>query len=346
MAGFSLREGPSNVGTGSTLRVWFFGITGAVVGAAAYATFTILTGSEVVFVSVLLGAVVGWSVRLARSSLRREWASMISVLLTLIALLFSDYLIGRQLSGLTGGPLVPSADSFSFIEREHFQSDPMTLLFWGISLVAAGMAARPIQDTLVDAPGEDLPTRDDGAPVQGGPTGGSTQGEELPAPENSTWPRLVAWRHWTATFTVAFAIGAVAVLFLGTAPITKGDAAGPTLRVGHCYNDPTTGTGGSPREVPCADPHDEEVYYLFTLTGSSFPGDSAIEQEVDPKCSDQLSNYVGEAVTQYDYSYYTPDQHTWSLGDRTVACALARAAGSDLETLYGKKLRGTARGTP
>ncbi|WP_081634014.1 septum formation family protein [Terracoccus sp. 273MFTsu3.1] len=114
---------------------------------------------------------------------------------------------------------------------------------------------------------------------------------------------------------------------------------------GHCYDDPSTSAAGSPQEVACADPHDEEVYYVFDLTESSYPGDTAIQEESDPQCGAALPAYTGDHASQYYFSYYSPDQFSWSLGDRVVACVLSRAPGSDHETSGGTKLRGTARST-
>jgi hypothetical protein len=352
--------------TGSALRTLLFGTAGALVVTAAYAAFTALTDLEVVYVSVLLGALVGWSVRLANSSLPRVLASTLSVLLTLCALLVSDYLMGRQAIGATGGPLLPSAGSFSLVERDQLSGDPVTLLFWGVSLFTAALAARPIRPSPANREAHVLPpehheardvgpvrdevdvdtTVQDRSPVQDGPTGPPDQDGQTPPQQDDTWPRLLAWRHWTAVFGAAFVVGAAGVVVIASVPLPVRDGARPSLQVGHCYNESRDSTDGSPQEVPCADPHDEEVYDVFDLTESSYPGDPAIEEESDPQCGAALLIYTGDDASQYDFSYYTPDEFSWGLGDRVVACALGRAQGSDLQTSGSEKLRGTARSTP
>ncbi len=237
--------------TGSVPRALFFGIAGALVGTAAYAAFTVLTDLEVIYVSVLLGTLVGWSVRLANSSLPRVWASTMSVLLTLCALLVSDYLMGRQATGVTGGPLLPSADSFLFAERMNLTGDPLTLLFWGVSLFAASQAARPIRPSPTTGEGQGLapeppdvrdvvPVRDqvdvdatvqDRSPVQDGPTDPRVQDGQTPPEQDNIWPRLLAWRYWTAVFAAAFVVGAAGVV-IGSVPLPVRDGARPSLQVG------------------------------------------------------------------------------------------------------------------
>ena len=69
-----------------------------------------------------------------------------------------------------------------------------------------------------------------------------------------------------------------------TGNIVDGGTVNPfTIRLGDCFND--TGALGSEEAgevsslpgVPCSEPHDNEVYALFDVTGE-WPGDEGIEE--------------------------------------------------------------------
>jgi hypothetical protein len=100
-----------------------------------------------------------------------------------------------------------------------------------------------------------------------------------------------------------------------------------TLSVGDCVDD----TGGSEVTevpvVPCSDPHDNEVYYDFSIPDGdgSFPGDEAIQTAADEGCYAEFASFVGIAYEEstLDYSFYLPTQDSWERGgDRIVSCII------------------------
>ena len=114
------------------------------------------------------------------------------------------------------------------------------------------------------------------------------------------------------------------------------------IRVGDCFNDSSSGSDEieSVRGVPCANPHDNEVYAVFDLTISEFPGDEAVYELAFDACLDRFEPFVGhdyETSILDIYAIY-PTRDGWnSLNDREVVCALY-----DLEA---KKLEGTMKGS-
>ena len=96
------------------------------------------------------------------------------------------------------------------------------------------------------------------------------------------------------------------------------------LRVGQCLNgiDAAGATLSTLPVVACTASHEGEVVSTFNLTGSSYPGDSAIEKQAEDKCFAELDTY--SPSTKDDESigifYLHPTRLSWGSGDRQVIC--------------------------
>jgi Septum formation len=314
----------------SALRAVSFGAAGAMLGAAAYGTVVILTQHEFVLASVALGAIVAFSVGLAGAALHRLWIGAISVVLTLLSLLLSEYVIARQFGGLTNAPLVLSPSETVTLIHDDLALNAAALWIWGVALlIACGAPARSRSRIETES-----------AP------------DENAAEHRRAW-RLISGRGaWLAAGT-AFATGLVAVLVLAAvplgpasqdqAPAAQRDDAGQVTKatnvtfqdvmVGDCYNNTPNSSSDALPEVPCLQPHDNEVFYIFTMSPGKYPGDNAIQTSADNTCGDRLSDYVGDSPSaSLDYGSFVPDQLSWDSGERSVICDLTR---SDSEKLNG-----------
>jgi hypothetical protein len=96
------------------------------------------------------------------------------------------------------------------------------------------------------------------------------------------------------------------------------------VNLGDCFND----DDGSSDEisdipaVPCAEPHDNEIYFLYDMTDAEYPVDTP--DLADAGCYDQFATFVGleyESST-LDYFPIFPTADTWSTGDREVICSV------------------------
>jgi len=75
--------------------------------------------------------------------------------------------------------------------------------------------------------------------------------------------------------------------------------------------------------VPCSQPHDNEVYYVFELSGSSSGlDDSSLLSQIDTLCQRQFTRYIGvnELQSAYGEMWLWPSTDTWAQGDREGAC--------------------------
>ncbi|MFE9535956.1 DUF4190 domain-containing protein [Streptomyces sp. NPDC006691] len=105
------------------------------------------------------------------------------------------------------------------------------------------------------------------------------------------------------------------------------------LRKGDCFDVP----GGklerevvSVRIVPCSGKHDAEVAGSFRLTGTMYPGESAIARQADTQCSVIEQSYAMDRwkiPAEAGPYYYTPSSQSWGRGDHTVSCAFASEGG-------------------
>jgi hypothetical protein len=77
----------------------------------------------------------------------------------------------------------------------------------------------------------------------------------------------------------------------------------------------------------CAGPHQHEVYAVFTHPdgrSSPWPGDDVLDAWANDHCLAAFADYVGIEYEQstLDVATVHPDEADWSVGDRTVACAV------------------------
>ena len=84
--------------------------------------------------------------------------------------------------------------------------------------------------------------------------------------------------------------------------------------------------------IPCSQPHQAQAVVTFDLSGSSYPGETAVENQAETGCADRVGRLgaeVDQKLGEGDLSllYAAPSQTTWLIGDRTVVCVLASETG-------------------
>jgi hypothetical protein len=100
------------------------------------------------------------------------------------------------------------------------------------------------------------------------------------------------------------------------------------LAVGDCWNDiPDDGVEtDSVSTVPCAEPHEGEVYGVFDLDiGDDWPGQDQVSTEAEAQCVQQFEGFVGMTYQDSALSlfYFSPTEDSWTaLGDRGAVCVV------------------------
>lgn len=110
-----------------------------------------------------------------------------------------------------------------------------------------------------------------------------------------------------------------------------------SLKVGDCKMSSATGLIEAVDVVPCDEPHDEEVYYEFSMDDGEF-SEEAVDAASQDCVGDAYTDFVGVIWDESTLDVYpiTPTQETWDqLNDRVIQCVISDPAGPVEGTLKG-----------
>lgn len=95
-----------------------------------------------------------------------------------------------------------------------------------------------------------------------------------------------------------------------------------SLRAGDCLNGLAEQISFRVPGVPCDEPHEGEVYGVFSLSGGDWPGEEAITSESRNTCLNLLAGYSSTASYDDQVTVYRlePTRPGWGAGDREVVC--------------------------
>lgn len=135
----------------------------------------------------------------------------------------------------------------------------------------------------------------------------------------------------------------------GTATESGAPTSPSLLAIGDCFDADNFVPGapidrGTVRLVPCADPHQHEVYAIDfdpDPPRAPFPGADAMRSLSDDRCLAQFETAIGSDYlnSSYDFAAIVPDAQSWSGGDRSIICA---AHSGDFAPLTGSVRRSTS----
>ena len=170
-------------------------------------------------------------------------------------------------------------------------------------------------------------------------------------------------RRTVALSAVPVAIAARSILLAGcsdsTTDNTTRDSSGAVasagtlgvekLRVGDCVNvgdlaKKTEGDVEAFAGVPCADPHQAEVFVaektFYIDQPLTFPGDAKLGDLADEACAAAFETFTGAPYTDKsttDWITVAPTADSWASDDRALVCAIVTptADGNDLKKTTG-----------
>ena len=163
------------------------------------------------------------------------------------------------------------------------------------------------------------------------PAPGESVAAEVHAGERRGVSRLVVAGVILVLVAVAAAAGVLVVATHGSrhkTVVTYRPAPGVfSLRAGDCLN--SSPNGLSVTILSCATPHQAEVFATFRLTGSSWPGDAAVQQQASSGCANRIAGYLNPQLLNAGLTqqYVYPNQDAWQAGVRTVVCEVSSASG-------------------
>ncbi len=128
----------------------------------------------------------------------------------------------------------------------------------------------------------------------------------------------------------AAAAGALVVVTHGFRPKTILSYRPPAifrLHAGDCINPAPDGLSAT--VVSCSSPHDAEVFATFSLAGTSWPGDAAVQQQAAAGCQDRIVSYLNPALLNAGLTqeFVYPDEAAWKAGVRTTVCEVSSSTG-------------------
>ena len=102
---------------------------------------------------------------------------------------------------------------------------------------------------------------------------------------------------------------------------SSGSVSVGSLLVGDCVNGIEEGNLLSVPAVPCAEPHEGEVFALFELSGD-WPGEGPVADRSEQGCVDRFDAYAPAAdnVDSLELFSIQPTEESWRGGDREVIC--------------------------
>ena len=100
------------------------------------------------------------------------------------------------------------------------------------------------------------------------------------------------------------------------------------LHPGQCFDSLPNGIGGV-HAVPCARPHDAEIYGDFRVAGRSWPGAAALGEQARRGCQSRLGGYLNPQLdtTGLAESYAYPNEGAWAAGAHSVICEIRNTQG-------------------
>lgn len=110
-----------------------------------------------------------------------------------------------------------------------------------------------------------------------------------------------------------------------------------TLQVGDCLNymqDEGSSEISSLPTVPCAEPHDAEIYAETTVTEEQM---ATVDDVADQYCYDQFAGFVGKSYEEsvLDYSTLVPTPDGFAAGDDVVQCVIVQPDGGLTASVQG-----------
>jgi hypothetical protein len=162
------------------------------------------------------------------------------------------------------------------------------------------------------------------------PAPGESVPAEVPAGERRGVSRLAVAGVILVLVAVAAAAAVLVVAthgFRHKTVVTYRPAAVFSLRAGDCLN--SSPNGLSVTILSCATPHQAEVFATFSLTGSSWPGEAAAQQQASSGCANRIAGYLNPQLLNAGLTqqYVYPNQDAWRAGVRTVVCEVSSASG-------------------
>ncbi|GAA3431420.1 DUF4190 domain-containing protein [Kutzneria kofuensis] len=133
---------------------------------------------------------------------------------------------------------------------------------------------------------------------------------------------------WVAFISFAFVYGFQQAASQQAA--SSGANVSYNFQPGQCFDRDNTSKAVTVRD--CVQPHDAEVFAVEPLSGTSYPGVTAVQAVGRSKCTADSDRFLtpGLNYPDIDVHYLYPQQASWARGDRSVKCYYADVKGAKM----------------
>jgi hypothetical protein len=135
---------------------------------------------------------------------------------------------------------------------------------------------------------------------------------------------------WTMVYgvVIAYRLGREPARNTTGAVTREGQIAPADLRTGDCVQVPRvlSGTYTTVTVVPCAQPHNGQVFTTLQAREGPYPGDAALQSMALDDCKAAEVSFLGTNQTLLHVVAYFPPEQGWSLGRRDEHCLLVDRA--------------------
>jgi Septum formation len=163
-------------------------------------------------------------------------------------------------------------------------------------------------------------------------------GETVEPQRARRWPRVLLALGFVV-LAVVIVGGAIAIVgslthgFKKPVKVTYKTSAVFSLKTGDCF-DPVGQQ--SYTLVSCDTPHEAEVFATFAVTGTKWPGSTAVQARASEGCASRLTEYVNpQLAISLTSTYVYPDSIAWQAGTRTVICEVRATSGELTGSVQG-----------
>ena len=106
--------------------------------------------------------------------------------------------------------------------------------------------------------------------------------------------------------------------------VAGGDVSAFEFRPGDCVNGLVDKQESSQLPaVPCAEPHEGEVFATFDLPGGDYPGLAKVNADAEAGCLARFAEYAGpaaEADVSINLFHLSPTEGSWAQDDNVITC--------------------------
>jgi hypothetical protein len=87
--------------------------------------------------------------------------------------------------------------------------------------------------------------------------------------------------------------------------------------------------------VACSEPHQGEIYAIFSLPAERWPGEAAVAEASSAGCNGRFEAVLGHIATDapIDVFMLQPSETDWGTQDRTVTCIAIHTDGPQTGSL-------------